>query len=200
LVTVGAQLVIVISLVVYTVEVVHLGGALEPGAEAVTGELPLGPAGLEDPTGTLPVGIDPVGAVSVGEGPAGVVDCPAAGVVSVTGHTVVEIAMVEVTTVVESAGQLVTVGAQLVIVISLVVYTVEVVHLGGALEPGVIPAAGVVAAGIEGEGTPGTEEPTGLEAVGMEAVGTEATEDELLPGVGVGRAEVVPGVQSKPTL
>jgi hypothetical protein len=46
---------------------------------------------------------------------------PAAGVVSVTGQTVVEIAMVEVTTVVESAGQLVTVGAQLVMVISLVV-------------------------------------------------------------------------------
>jgi hypothetical protein len=45
----------------------------------------------------------------------------AAGVVLVTGQTVVEIAMVEVTTVVESAGQLVTVGAQLVIVISLVV-------------------------------------------------------------------------------
>lgn len=161
-VTVGAQLVIVISLVVYTVEVVHLGGALEPGAEEVTGELPLGPAGLvtgelplgpagldDDPAGTLSVGIEPVGAVSVGEDPAGVVDWPAAGVVSVTGHTVVEMAMVEVTTVVESAGQLVTVGAQLVIVISLVVYTVEVVHLGGALEPGVIPAAGEVAAGTE---------------------------------------------------
>jgi hypothetical protein len=45
----------------------------------------------------------------------------AAGVVSVTGHTVVETAMVEVTTVVESAGQLVTLAAQLVMVISLVV-------------------------------------------------------------------------------
>ena len=52
----------------------------------------------------------------------------AAGVVSVTGQTVVETAMVEVTTVVESAGQLVTLAAQLVMVISLVVYTVEVVH------------------------------------------------------------------------
>jgi hypothetical protein len=150
LVTVGAQLVIVISLVVYTVEVVHLGGELDTGAAEVTGELPLGPAGLDDdPAGTLSVGIEPVGAVSVGEDPTGVVDWPAAGVVSVTGHTVVEMAMVEVTTVVESAGQLVTVGAQLVIVISLVVYTVEVVHLGGALEPGVIPAAGEVAAGTE---------------------------------------------------
>jgi hypothetical protein len=39
----------------------------------------------------------------------------------VTGHTVVEIAMVEVTTWVESAGQLVTVEAQLVMVTSLVV-------------------------------------------------------------------------------
>ena len=41
--------------------------------------------------------------------------------VSVTGQIVVEIAIVEVTTVVESAGQSVTVAAQLVIVISLVV-------------------------------------------------------------------------------
>lgn len=49
--------------------------------------------------------------------------------VAVTGHTVVEIAIVEVTTVVESAGQLVTVGAQLVMVTSLVVYTVDVVNL-----------------------------------------------------------------------
>jgi len=38
--------------------------------------------------------------------------------VSVTGQTVVEIAMMEVTTLVDSAGQLVTVGAQLVTVIS----------------------------------------------------------------------------------
>lgn len=50
--------------------------------------------------------------------------------VSVTGHTVVETAIVEVTTVVEPAGQFVTVGAQLVIVISLVEYTVEVVIRG----------------------------------------------------------------------
>lgn len=142
----------------------------------------------------------------MGVDPAGV-DSPAAGVVSVTGHTVVEMAIVEVTTVVESAGQLVTVGAQLVIVISLVVYTVDVVHRGGELEPGVIPvagevAAGEVAAGTEGEGTPGAVEPTGLEAVGIETVGTEAIEDEVLlvEAGGVGRDEVVPGVQSKPTL
>lgn len=43
-----------------------------------------------------------------------------AEVVSVTGHTVVLIGIVEVTTEVESAGQLVTLGAQLVMVISLV--------------------------------------------------------------------------------
>lgn len=41
----------------------------------------------------------------------------------------VEIAIVEVRTVVESAGQLGTVGAQLVMVTSLVVYTVDVVNL-----------------------------------------------------------------------
>ena len=89
----------------------EMGEVLTPGAGDVTGELPLGTAGL------ISVGVDPAG-----------VDPLAAGVVSVTGHTVVEMAMVEVTTVVESAGQLVTVGAQLVIVISLVVYTVDVVQ------------------------------------------------------------------------
>lgn len=52
-------------------------------------------------------------------------DGPGAAVVSggtssVTGHTVVEIGIVEVTTVVESAGQEGTSGAQLVMVISLV--------------------------------------------------------------------------------
>lgn len=51
--------------------------------------------------------------------------------VSVTGHTVVEMGMVDVTTTVDPAGQLVTEAAQLVIVISLVVYTVDVVHLLG---------------------------------------------------------------------
>jgi hypothetical protein len=49
------------------------------------------------------------------------VDSLILGVSSVTGHTVVEIAIVEVTTLVESAGQLVTVAAQLVTVTSLVV-------------------------------------------------------------------------------
>lgn len=61
-----------------------------------------------------------------------------------TGSTVVEIGIVEVTTVVEPAGQLVTVGAQLVMVTSLVVYTVEVVSRTGVLEAGVVVGAGVV--------------------------------------------------------
>lgn len=64
-------------------------------------------------TGTLPLGLGPAGVDSPG--------VEATGVVSVTGHTVVETGIVEVTTEVESAGQLVTVGAQLVTVISLVV-------------------------------------------------------------------------------
>lgn len=98
----------------------------------------------------------------------------AAGVVSVTGHTVVEMAMVEVTTEVESAGQLVTVGAQLVTVISLVVYTVEVVHFSGTLATGLeVPTAGDVPVGEvavveitateEGTGTPGIDEVEGAE-------------------------------------
>ena len=45
-----------------------------------------------------------------------------------TGQTVVEIATVEVITIVDCAGQLVTVGAQLVMVISVVVKTVDVVN------------------------------------------------------------------------
>lgn len=76
---------------------------------AVTGEEPVGPAEVDST-----VVVSTAGDVS----PAGVVSL--AGVVSVTGHTVVLIGIVEVTTEVESAGQLVTVGAQLVMVISLV--------------------------------------------------------------------------------
>jgi hypothetical protein len=132
LVTVGAQLVIVTSLVVYTVEVVHCDTLTlaEGVVDSVTGDEPEGPVGLagaegeptgeeaERPTDTL-VGDD------AGEAPLepGAVVDSLAGVdsLSVTGHTVVEIAMVDVITLVESAGQFVTVGAQLVIVISLVV-------------------------------------------------------------------------------
>lgn len=50
--------------------------------------------------------------------------------VAVTGQTVLEMAMVRVITVAELAGQSVTVGAQLVMVISVVVNTVEVVSTG----------------------------------------------------------------------
>jgi hypothetical protein len=73
--------------------------------------------------------VEPTGRTLLGLGLAGREgELATAGVVSVTGQTVVEMGMVEVTTVVESAGQLVTLAAQLVMVISLVVYTVEVVN------------------------------------------------------------------------
>lgn len=65
-----------------------------------------------------------------------------------TGHTVVEIAIVEVTTIVECAGQLLTVGAQLVMVISVVVKTVDVVNDSvGDVVPGVY----VITAEVIGE-------------------------------------------------
>jgi hypothetical protein len=64
-----------------------------------------------------------------------------------TGQTVVEIAIVEVTTIVECAGQLVTVGAQLVMVISVVVKTVDVVNDG----IGVVPGVDVMTAEVVGE-------------------------------------------------
>lgn len=101
-----------------------------------------------------------------------------AGVVSVTGHTVVETAMVEVITDVESAGQLVTVGAQLVIVISLVLYTVEVVHLIGTL------VAGVVALTAEERTTEGeaVDERPIDEDTDEEVAVDEATEDEPTGG------------------
>ena len=85
----------------------------------------------------------------------------AATVVSVTGHTVVEIGIVEVTTVIESAGQLTTSGAQLVMVTSLVVYTVEVVICTGVVINGVEEAE--VPAGVVEE----MEEETKTEDVGM---------------------------------
>ena len=75
---------------------------------------------VELPAGEL-TGKTPLEPVPIGRG------VEPTAVVSVTGHTVVEIGIVEVTTVVESAGQLTTSGAQLVMVTSLVVYTVEVV-------------------------------------------------------------------------
>lgn len=82
---------------------------------AVTGEEPVGPAEVDCTVVVSTAGeVSATGEVSAAE------EVSPAEVVSVTGHTVVLIATVEVTTLVESAGQLVTVGAQLVIVISLV--------------------------------------------------------------------------------
>lgn len=83
-------------------------------------DVALGISGV--PAGTEAAG-ELTGSTLLGLGPAGTDggELAAAGVVSVTGHTVVEMAIVEVTTAVESAGQSVTSAAQLVTVISLVV-------------------------------------------------------------------------------
>lgn len=221
--------------VVYVTTVtVDSGGAEKlPGAEGLelAGEELEKPAGgvaweAKEVAGKLPLGLGPADVDLVGDEPAGgdLVDVDAAGVetaggASVTGHTVVEIAMVEVTTEVESAGQSVMAGAQLVIVTSLVVYTVEVVHLSGTLAVVVmVPAADEVPAGevlTGGEDTGAKEELKGVEDV-LKLVGwTEA--DELQAPVprgcerGLilamedvsgteGTVKVVPGVQSKPML
>ena len=82
----------------------------------MTGDEPEGTTG--EVAGKLPLGLTGTDGADV--------DCDE--VVSVTGQTVVLMGIVEVIIWVESAGQLVTLGAQLVIVISLVEYTVEVVH------------------------------------------------------------------------
>lgn len=92
------------------------------GAGVVAGTSPVGVLGA--------VGINGVLVFEPGATDDGSVAGEVSVSVSVTGHTVVETAIVEVTTVVESAGQLTTVGAQLVIVTSSVEYTVEVVILG----------------------------------------------------------------------
>jgi hypothetical protein len=92
-------------------------------------------AGVKLETEGVPAGDDPddegagdslgagelTGRTPLGLGTPGTDEDPAAGVVSVTGQIVVEIAIVEVTTAVEPAGQSVTLAAQLVMVISLVV-------------------------------------------------------------------------------
>jgi hypothetical protein len=78
-------------------------------AEPVTGDEPEGTAG--EVAGKLPLGLAATDGAEV----------ESDDVVSVTGQTVVRTAIVEVITLVESAGQLVTVEAQLVMVISLVV-------------------------------------------------------------------------------
>lgn len=59
-----------------------------------------------------------------------------------TGQIVVEIGMVEVTTVVDSAGQFFTVGAQLVMVCLTVEYTVLVVISTGVVVEGVVSVVG----------------------------------------------------------
>lgn len=76
------------------------------------------------------VGVFPDGEDSVtGETPDRVVAGKGVVSVSVTGQIVVDTAIVEVTTEIELVGQLVTVGSQLVIVISWVVHMVDVVKL-----------------------------------------------------------------------
>lgn len=117
---------------------------MAPGVvDPVTGELPLGPMEPEgedtgETTGGVATGTDELaGKVPLGAGTRGV-DTTVEEAVSVTGQTVVEMGMVEVTTDIDSAGQSVTVGAQLVMVYSLVAYTVDVVHeepLAGVVEP-----------------------------------------------------------------
>ena len=207
LVTVGAQLVIVTKLVVYTVEVVIWTGVVITGVEAA--EVPTGvspgadeteEAGIEDVGTDVPLGTPGIPADELtGETPLGLgtadrgVEPTAPVVVSVTGQTVVEIGIVEVTTVVESAGQLVTVGAQLVIVTKLVVYTVDVVIWTGVVitgvevaevTSGVSPAVEEIAeeGKIEDPGTdvplatPGipADELTGETPLGLDTAGTES--------------------------
>lgn len=143
LTTSGAQLVMVTSLVVYTVEVVIWTGVVTSGVEAA--EVPAGllvVKGTDVPLGGGTPSDELIGRTLLGLGTTGidtelVTAAVVSAVVSVTGQTVVEIAIVEVTTVVESAGQLTTSGAQLVIVTSLVVYTVEVVIRTGVVISGV---------------------------------------------------------------
>jgi hypothetical protein len=121
--------------------------------------------------------------------------------VAVTGHTVVETAMVEVMTLIELAGQSVTVGAQLVMVISLVVYTVEVVHWTG-----VVTGTGVVMPAEDDVGTTSDEEGTGVGMTGVDDSEPTGVEDDsgLTPvSVGtpaVGVEVVLPGEQSKSML
>jgi sugar lactone lactonase YvrE len=105
------------------VDVVHFDTLADEVTEPVTGEEPEGTA-EDESTGLDSAGLDPAAVDGAETDSAGVVWAtgvvPPTGV-SVTGQTVVRIGMVDVTTWVESAGQFVTVDAQLVMVISLVV-------------------------------------------------------------------------------
>lgn len=142
-----------------TSEVTPEGKEITPEAKEVSTDVEAAgvPLGKDDPAGEL-TGKMPVGPVPVDRG----VEPTSAGVVSVTGHTVVETAMVEVTTVVESAGQLTTSGAQLVMVTLLVVYTVDVVI-----------RTGVVISGVEA-----VEAPAGVPLLVGEKEGDEEAETE----------------------
>lgn len=130
-VTLGAQRVTVNSLVVKTVEVVNDEPLAENVIEPVTGEDPEGPADVVAPEGPSELTGELAGelggklALSLVEEVCRGVDWAAevgiAEPVLVTGQTVVEMALVDVITFVESAGQFVIVAAQLVIVISSVV-------------------------------------------------------------------------------
>jgi uncharacterized Zn ribbon protein len=193
----------VTSLVVYTVEVVIWTGVVTSGVEAA--EVPAGllvVKGTDVPLGGGTPSDELIGRTLLGLGTTGidtelVTAAVVSAVVSVTGQTVVEIAIVEVTTVVESAGQLTTSGAQLVIVTSLVVYTVEVVIRTGVVISGVEAAedpAGVwlVVKGTDDEaeiedvetdvplgGTP-ADELTGRTLLGL---GTSGTDSEVVAAV-----------------
>jgi hypothetical protein len=88
--------------------------------------------------------------------------------VSVTGQIVVESAMVEVTTTVESAGQLVIDAAQLVTVISRVVKTVDVVHFCEVVAAGVLFGVGTDKEIGEVTGELSGELPLGLDPIGVD--------------------------------
>jgi hypothetical protein len=202
--TVEAQRVIVTSLVVYTVEVVNRTGLVTTGVEGLGVSVGASPPeegsteveGTPEPLGGDDAAGELTGRTPVGVGTGGKDGEPvAAGAVSVTGQTVVETAIVEVTTVVEPdpAGQSVTLAAQLVIVILLVVYTVEVVMRTGVLTAGVVTGA-TEEPGTETEGKTTTTE---LELPVSDAWGTEVAAT-VVPGTGA--VAVEPGVQSKPTL
>lgn len=103
-----------------------------PGPEVLVGLAgPAGPAGPVGPAGEVPLPF-PYGGITEGR-PESVGREP-------TGQTVVETGYVEVTTTVDEAGQSVTVAGHLVIVTTLVAYTVEVVY---SSDPGVVVGTGV---------------------------------------------------------
>ena len=119
----------VVTVTYVTTVVLSTAGAEEPCPDAAGAVDTIGLVGTGlgwdevDSTGELPDGtlIDVVTIGLLEWCPADVLATAEAPEVSVTGQTVVETAIVDVTTVTEFAGQFVTVGAQLVIVTSFVV-------------------------------------------------------------------------------